>query len=322
MHRERSGVIALIAALATLPLLAGCAEPVGDLAHPAAPTLPPSATATSSPTRTALPSTADSQPTATRRTPPPSATPSPSPSLPPPAWNTAAPGIGQRYVPVELPGSSAPAYLYALRFDPDAVTFRVHYDPAQPRTIEEWEAETGALAVFNGGFFSGNNRPVGRIIIDGELFGIPLYPTLYGDDSIGIPGIFTVIDGAVELYALGRSTYNPRGLRFDQAVESYPMLLLPGRQPAYPEDTGRAARRTVIALDEQGNVIVLLIDWSYFTLYGLSRWLAASDLSLYTAMNLDGGRSSGLGVNMPGEQIVIPAYVPLPIVIAVYPRGE
>jgi uncharacterized protein YigE (DUF2233 family) len=320
LHRERSGVIALIVALATLSLLAGCAEPVSDPAHPAAPTLPPSAPATSSPTQTAPSPVTASPPTATRHVPTPSTTPSPSPSPLPPAWNVAAPGIGQRYVPVELPGSSAPAYMYALRFDPDAVTFQVHYDPAQPRSIEEWATETGALAVFNGGFFSGNNRPVGRIIIDGELFGTPLYPTLYGDDSISIPGIFTVIDGAAEIYALGRSTYNPRGLRFDQAVESYPMLLLPGRQPAYPEDTGRAARRTVIALDEQGNVIVLLIDWSYFTLYGLSHWLAASDLSLYTALNLDGGRSSGLAVNMPGEQIVIPAYVPLPIVIAVYPR--
>jgi uncharacterized protein YigE (DUF2233 family) len=320
LHREKSGVTALIVALVTVSLLAGCAAPVGDPAHPAAPTLPPSATATTSPTRTALPPATASPPAATRRAPTPSTTPSPSPSPPPPAWNVAAPGIGQRYVPVELPGSSAPAYLYALRFDPDAVTFQVHYDPAQPRSIEEWAAETGALAVFNGGFFSGSNRPVGRIIIDGELFGTPLYPTLYGDDSISIPGIFTVIDGTAEIYALGRSTYNPRGLRFDQAVESYPMLLLPGRQPSYPEDTGRAARRTVIALDEQGNVIVLVIDWSYFTLYELSHWLADSDLSLYTALNLDGGRSSGLAVNMPGERIVIPAYVPLPIVIAVYPR--
>ena len=60
---------------------------------------------------------------------------------------------------MELPGTSAPAYMYALRIDPDAVTFRVHYDPAQPRSIEEWQAETGTLAVFNGGFFSGSNRP-------------------------------------------------------------------------------------------------------------------------------------------------------------------
>jgi uncharacterized protein YigE (DUF2233 family) len=314
------------AALAILVLWAGCSGPVDETAHLPAPT--PSSTARPSPgpTRTAPPTITVSPSATAARTPLPTAasspSPSPSPDPPPLAWNAAAPGIGQRYVPVELPGASTPAYLYALRIDPDAVTFRVHYDPAQPRSIEEWQAETGALAVFNGGFFSGSSRPVGRIIVDGELFGAPLYPTLYGDDSISIPGIFTVIDGAVEIYALGRSTYNPRGLRFDQAVESYPMLLLPGRQPVYPEDTGREARRTVIALDEQGNVIVLLIDWSYFTLYELARWLAASDLSLYTALNLDGGRSSGLAVNMPGEQAVFPAYVPLPIVIAVYPRGE
>jgi uncharacterized protein YigE (DUF2233 family) len=322
--RPRPGgkVLAARVTLATLVLWVGCSGPAGEAAYSPAPTPSPAATPTSSPTRTTLPTITASPSVTATQTPLPTATSSPSPSPPPPAWNTVAPGIGQRYVPVELPGTSAPAYMYALRIDPDAVTFRVHYDPAQPRSVEEWQAETGALAVFNGGFFSGSNRPVGRIIVDGELFGAPLYPTLYGDDSVSIPGIFTVVDGAAEIYALGRTTYNPRGLRFDQAAESYPMLLLPGRQPAYPEDTGREARRTIIALDEQGNVIVLVIDWSYFTLYELARWLADSDLRLYTALNLDGGRSSGLAVNMPGEQTVIPAYVPLPIVIAVYPRSE
>jgi uncharacterized protein YigE (DUF2233 family) len=311
----RSGIAAVRVTLAILTLWVGCSGPVGDTVRSPTPAPLPTLTPSSAPTRMAPPRiTALPSATVTR-------TPTPSPTPPPPAWNAAAPGVGQRYVPVELPGTSAPAYIYALRINPDAVTFQVHYNPAQPRSIEEWQAETQALAVFNGGFFSGSNHPVGRIIVDGELFGAPLYPTPYGEDSISIPGIFTVVDGVVDIYALGRSTHNPRGLRFDQAVESYPMLLLPGRQPAYPEETRQEARRTVIALDEQGNVIVLVIDWSYFSLYELAHWLADSDLGLYTALNLDGGRSSGLAVDMPGEQIVIPAYVPLPIVIAVYPRG-
>jgi hypothetical protein len=99
------------------------------------------------------------------------------------------------------------------------------------------------------------------------------------------------------------------------------MLLLPGRQPTYPVDTGETARRTVIALDQQGYVVILLIDLPIFTLHGLSLWLAESDLGLDSALNLDGGRSSGLAAAIPGgESTLLPAYVPLPIVIGVYPR--
>ena len=322
--RRAHGVYSFSLALLLVAFAAGCSravdpDPGGD---PPAPTprsarlLPSPPPAGDLPTATPTP-----PPTPTPIPPAPSPGPTFTPTPTPPPWEPLAPGVSQRYVPVERPGAPGPSYLYALRIEPQYVTFRVHYDPQQPRSIEEWQAVTGASVVVNGGFFSGANRPVGRIIVDGELFGAPLYPYRYGDDSVSIPGLFAVVDETVALYALGRSTYNPRGLRFDQAVESYPVLLLPGRQPSYPTETGREARRTVIAMDEGGNVIILVSDLPLFSLYELARWLAASDLGLDIALNLDGGRSSGLAVAVPGRSDLIPAYVPLPIVIAVYSRG-
>lgn len=198
------------------------------------------------------------------------------------------------------------------------MTIKVHYDQAEPHSIEEWQTITGASIVFNGGFFGGNNSPVGRIVMDGQLLGIPLD---YGDESIGVPGLFAITDGRPELYALGRASYNPRGLRFDQAVESYPMLLLPGGQPTIIRETGYRARRTVIALDGQGRIVVLLSDLPLFSLFELSNWLASSGVGYDSVLNLDGGRSSGIAVSLPNESKVISALVPLPIVIAVYPGG-
>lgn len=199
------------------------------------------------------------------------------------------------------------------------MTIRVHYDHKEPHSIEEWQAITGASMVINGGFFSSGNSPVGRIVIDGQLLGSPLD---YGDESIGVPGLFTVTDGKTELYALGRASYNPRGLRFDQAVESYPMLLLPGGQPTIIRETGYRARRTAIALDEQGQIIILLSDLPLFSLFEFANWLASSGVGFDSVLNLDGGRSSGIAVSLPGEAKVISALVPLPIVIAFYPGGD
>lgn len=244
---------------------------------------------------------------------------SPSSTQTPPIWTNLTPGIGERYIPVNAPDSEEPFYIYALRLDPTRVVFQVHYDREQARSIEEWQAATGAAIVLNGGFFSGNNTPVGRIVVDGWLYG---YPLDYGDDSVGVPGLFAVLDNKVSIYGLGRSSFSPRGLRFDYAVESYPLLLLPGGQPTFPVDTGKLARRTVIGVDEWGYVIILLSDTPSLSLHELADWLAGSDLYLDSALNLDGGRSSGLMVSLRGETRYFPAYVPLPIVIGVYTRGS
>lgn len=269
----------------------------------------PSATATS-----IIPPTAQPSHTAICvSTPSPTATSTITPT--PPTWKSIARGITQTYLAVPVLDSDALSYVYALRIDPTAVSFRVHYDQSEPHTIEEWQVMTGAPIIVNGGFFGGNNAPVGRIVIDGQILGVPLD---YSDSKIGIPGLFATTDGKAEIYALGRASYNPHGLRFDQAIESYPMLLLPGGQPMFLEETGHRARRTVIAIDEQGYVLFLLSDIPLFSLHELSNWLGSSGLGLDMALNLDGGRSSGIGVNLPGESKVISALVVLPIVIGIY----
>jgi uncharacterized protein YigE (DUF2233 family) len=256
-------------------------------------------------------------PTSTRRvTPTPSAT--PTLTLTPASWNRLAAGVEERMVPVQDEiDPNITYYVYALRIDPSKVSFQVHYEAGVAHTIEEWQAETNAPIILNGGFFSGNYTPVGRIVSEGVMYGFPLN---YGEGTIGVAGLFTVLDGDVEMYSIGRSSYSPRGMRFDEAIESYPILLLPGRQPTYPRETGENARRTVIGLDDQQRVIILICDLPIFSLHELSGWLAQSDLNFDTALNLDGGRSTGIAVALPGSGRLIPSYVPVPIALAIYPE--
>jgi uncharacterized protein YigE (DUF2233 family) len=152
---------------------------------------------------------------------------------------------------------------------------------------------------------------------DGILYGGPLN---YPPDSIGVTGMFTVLDGQAELFSVGRGQFTPQNMRFDQALECYPMLLLPGGQPGFPVETNNAARRTVIGMDVDGNVIILVINSGEFTLYELARWLPQTDLNLDMALNLDGGRSTGISVNLGPEQRTINSAVELPIVLEVGPR--
>jgi len=232
----------------------------------------------------------------------------------------AAPGIARTTLWVNAPEEDFQVPVTAVRINPALVSFQVFYDAETPRTIEEWHTLIHADLVVNGGFFSGDNRPVGRLIMDGYLYGSP-----FGTEGrIGTPGLFAILDDAASIYALGYADYNPRGLRFDEAIEAYPMLLLPGRTVAYPnppeEKPGQRARRTVIGIDEEGQVIILVVDYAIFTLRELANWLAMSNLPLDMALNLDGGRSSGMVLSAGGVYDVTPSYVSLPIVLAVFPR--
>ncbi len=307
-----------------LLLLAGCAEtsaPSTDSSQAAQADVteadPIRWSSADSPTPKFTQRSVEDTPTTALITPTPTSSPTPSVTPTPVPWQYVARGIEARLVPINLADQPTTFYAYAMRIDPAHVEFRVHYDPEQPRPIDEWQTTTGAAIIFNGGFFAGNNTPVGRIVTDGQEYG---YPLNYGEGTIGVAGVFGVIEDNVALYAIGRSSFSPRGLRFDEAVESYPMLVLPGSQPVYPTETGEQARRTVVGVDRQGRVIIMVSDVPVFTLHQLADWLASSDLGIDTALNLDGGRSSGIAVSLPGEIRLINSYVPVPIAIAAYTK--
>lgn len=232
-------------------------------------------------------------------------------------WTAIAPGVSRRYVTIDL-GNDFSSTAYALKLDPKQVRFQVYYEAGVARDIDSWRIESASDIVVNGGFFTGEYRAVGRLIEDGILYGFALD---YGDRSVGVPGMFTVLDdGIVNLYSMGRDQYRPRDLDIWQAIESYPMLVLPGGQPQFRQETNKFARRTAIGIDREGDVIIIVVDQPVFTLYAFSRWLAASDLELDMALNLDGGRSSGISAVTGTESVTIPSYVEVVSVLAVYTR--
>ena len=59
----------------------------------------------------------------------------------------------------------------------------------------------------------------------------------------------------------------------------------------------RGARRSPWI--DRATVLFIVTPGSTFTLYGMAVWLANSDLDIDTALNFDGGSSSGLAVWTP-----------------------
>ncbi|MCP4537876.1 MAG: phosphodiester glycosidase family protein, partial [Chloroflexi bacterium] len=76
-------------------------------------------------------------------------------------------------------------------------------------------------------------------------------------------------------------------------------------------------RRTVVAQDNGGRILLIVAPRGYLSLHETARFLAESDLDLDVALNLDGGYSSGLWLQAGERSVEIDSLVPVPSIISV-----
>lgn len=225
-------------------------------------------------------------------------------------WVTTEPGVELRRL--RLMWNERLALVNMVRLDPAHVQFEVGYAPDQPRPLTTWHGRAEAVVTINGGFFDTHNRSTALIIRSGVASGVSYQ---------GSGGMFAVDrDGRVSLRYLVEEPYDPHEPLLE-ALQSWPMLIKPGGTLVYTSaDDGQRARRSVVAIDREGRVVLLSVASHTFTLRGLADWLLASDLDLDAALNLDGGSSTGLYADSGEEQLRTDAFVLLPITLMAHRR--
>ncbi len=238
-------------------------------------------------------------------TPPAAATSTPTPLLPDSGWELLQPGLERRHIFLLTEEGQPYEQIYLLRFAPALFQFDVAYRPGQPQTLTAWQAETGALAVMNGGYFTPEFTATGLIVVNGQASGVS-----YGEFA----GMFAITPDGPHLRWLAQQPYDPAE-PLHAALQSFPMLVKPGGQPGYTAPDSRPSRRTVVAQDQQGRIIFLVAGWGSFTLHGLSQFLSSSDLDIDVALNLDGGASTGILLAQPAEGLGTVATVPAVITV-------
>lgn len=220
-------------------------------------------------------------------------------------WLMIAPGLEWRILPYAQ-GTSIE--LAVLRVDPTHFTFRAHYQPGEVYRLRDWQDRLdGAVAIINANFFDENDNALGLVVTDSVRHGFS-----YTDRG----ATFVVQSGLPDI----RSSVNePLGAEaIEQAVQAFPMLVMNGQQTFF--DAGRSARRTAIAQDTAGRVLLIATVRGGVPLHEFSAFLAHSDLELVDAVNLDGGGSTFIGVEWPGFEYAFQSFDPVPVVLAVYPR--
>jgi uncharacterized protein YigE (DUF2233 family) len=226
------------------------------------------------------------------------------------AWKPAMPGVD--YMLAEMTVNERKEWVLMARVDPSQVNMRVHYDPAQPKSAREWQGHTQAGLVINGGFFNIENKVTGLLIADGNSS---------GRSYRGFGGMFSVgPDGAPALQWLRDDPYRANG-NITQAVQGFPMLVVNGERIPTMDDNGERNRRSFVALDAQGRVLLGVTQMAQWSLTDLADFLAGdSSLGVVSALNLDGGASSGLWMAGALDGVSMNSFDPVPAVIAVTSR--
>jgi hypothetical protein len=194
---------------------------------------------------------------------------------------------GAEVVRTELTDGGRNAILTAILFNTRTHALRVvdSRSPGSTRLAGELEA-AGCEAGVNGGYFHGDFRPVGLVIADGRV----IHPA---ERAKLLSGIVVVRGSGIEIVRTSRFKSPANVL---QAIQCGPMLV-ENAAPLAGLNAERAARRTLIATDGRGRWALAYL--TSVTLADAARILAIPDalapgFVTATALNLDGGSSSGL----------------------------
>jgi exopolysaccharide biosynthesis protein len=221
-------------------------------------------------------------------------------------WQQADTALEFRHVRLRIGTQSGD--LAILRLDPSAYRIRVAYDIFNPGRISEWADAVKPVALINGGYFDEEKRATALVIFDG---------TVRGSSYVGFGGMVVVnAEGEFELRSLSQQPYDPEE-HLLQALQSSPMLIQPGGVLAEIDADDARSRRTVIARDTSGRILLIACGWHAFSLNELALLLKDSDLELDAALNLDGGRSTGMYLQTPTIQFMMDSFDSVPMVLVV-----
>src|SRR5579859_3002546 len=207
-------------------------------------------------------------------------------------------------------------YILVARVYPDRGIFRVYYKPGERKSVHDWSVELpGAELIVNASYFDGASRPQGLLRIGGDVFG----PVSGRADS----GELLIANEAPRILpAIRPDTVKvDSNAPYSEAMEGYPVLISRGKVMPFADDTSLHERRSILAQDADGNLLIIFTSNIELSLRDLARWIANSGLGVVTALNMDGGTSAQVHITTTDDlSRLVENNVPVPVVLAIFPR--
>lgn len=171
-----------------------------------------------------------------------------------------------------------------------------------PRVNQTTFQEHAFLGI-NAGFFTPDNQPLGLLIQEGKklsrLIHSPLLSGIVAIDPMGNLDISSIED-----------QYNDQNAAFQAGP-----ILFKANANVVIRKTNKADRRTVLAVSNSGDLIVLIT--TPVSLYDLAQLIKDQEKTiapdgLKIAINLDGGTSTSMSLFLPGKRpLIVPEILPV-----------
>jgi len=204
------------------------------------------------------------------------------------------------------------------RINPSSGIFRLYYHEKKRQMVQDWAAELpGAMLIVNAGYFRGNWQPIGRLQIGDKIFGQAT--------GRAESGQFQMRNEVLSITSMPGDSPAPAATDpYTESFESYPLLMLDGQPTGYAHnDRGPDVRerRTILAQDDQGRMVVIIASPVQVLLTEMTDWIQESGLGILAALNLDGGTSTQIRLGNYDHPIeTVAGFSSVPVVLAVYPR--
>jgi uncharacterized protein YigE (DUF2233 family) len=234
-------------------------------------------------------------------------------------WRTLQKGVALRAIALERTEPSYTLELKLARFDTQQIAPRVLHagqwqlKGADAKTFAE---KSGAFAAINANYFDEKGRPLAYLKTTAQEINRAVSKhSLY-------TGIFGVGDAGP--FVMHRDEFQPAEAK--EALQCGPLLLHRGAPVEITAGLGRYARRAVIGIDKQGQMIVAVTDaviggLSFAELQELfsnPKWqLDAAEL-----LNLDGGGSAQLYVRSGKFEDWLPGTTEVPVSVGFFVKSK
>lgn len=219
-------------------------------------------------------------------------------------------GVSIFAVPYEYNGSSYE--IQVVKIDPKLSTLSLKYNQ-EGKTVGQWTQDQSNVIVMNAGFFKENNEPVGLLYIDGQRRDAHRV-------NPSASGLLLLNQNRVQILNLANSPI-PDESALKNALQTFPVLIDKGNIVAN-ENLTKQDRRSAIGVDKEGKVYLITADYPHLGLYDFSKTLHDSSLQFTEVLNLDGGGSTGMAINIGEYKDLIESISAVPTVLEVSYSGR
>jgi exopolysaccharide biosynthesis protein len=212
-------------------------------------------------------------------------------------WERLVPGLD--FVKLDYGKWFQKGHVYAVKIS-DPRKLRILVDKGHSTSLSDLEKKYNSLVTINGSYFQENFMPSGLLKINNKI--------INRLNKQGGSGVLAISNNRIDIFH--KNDFNIYKDKYQELMQNGPLLVEnKGKMGIYADDHEYSAR-TVIGITRDNKVLIVVADMTASpSLWELASLLVKGEdqggFDCQTALNLDGGSSTGFRLNLPNKKIVV-----------------